>query len=166
MASHHAWLSGPLTRPRPRAEGREVPSDYGLAVPGKTNPGIGREGKSVRGARTEPRPDGARSGARGRRKAKTFAVPHAGGGVHDPDEILKAIVEAIRCGTCEMRRRHGEPGGTVPAHGPHAAHLVPGMRNRHYSKLLRPRPGRLEDRSQERWSWSAGSAAPGAWPAT
>jgi 2-oxoglutarate ferredoxin oxidoreductase subunit alpha len=30
-------------------------------------------------------------------KAKTFAVPHAGGGVHNPDEILKAIVEASRC---------------------------------------------------------------------
>jgi len=30
-------------------------------------------------------------------KAQTFAVPHAGGGVHNPDEILKAIVEASRC---------------------------------------------------------------------
>jgi 2-oxoglutarate/2-oxoacid ferredoxin oxidoreductase subunit alpha len=30
-------------------------------------------------------------------KAKTVAVPHAGGGVHDPEEILKAIVEASRC---------------------------------------------------------------------
>jgi 2-oxoglutarate ferredoxin oxidoreductase subunit alpha len=29
-------------------------------------------------------------------KAKTFGVPHAGGGVHDPDEILNAIVEASR----------------------------------------------------------------------
>jgi hypothetical protein len=24
-------------------------------------------------------------------------VPHAGGGVHNPEEILKAIVEASRC---------------------------------------------------------------------
>jgi 2-oxoglutarate ferredoxin oxidoreductase subunit alpha len=30
-------------------------------------------------------------------KAKTFAVSHAGGGVHNPDEILNAIVEASRC---------------------------------------------------------------------
>ena len=30
-------------------------------------------------------------------KAKTFAVPHAGGGVHNPDEILNAIVDASRC---------------------------------------------------------------------
>jgi 2-oxoglutarate ferredoxin oxidoreductase subunit alpha len=30
-------------------------------------------------------------------KARTFAVSHAGGGVHDPDEILNAIVEASRC---------------------------------------------------------------------
>jgi len=30
-------------------------------------------------------------------KAKTVAVPHAGGGVHNPEEILKAIVEASRC---------------------------------------------------------------------
>jgi 2-oxoglutarate ferredoxin oxidoreductase subunit alpha len=30
-------------------------------------------------------------------KARTFAVPHAGGGVHNPEEILQAIVEASRC---------------------------------------------------------------------
>jgi 2-oxoglutarate ferredoxin oxidoreductase subunit alpha len=30
-------------------------------------------------------------------KAKTYAVSHAGGGVHNPDEILNAIVEASRC---------------------------------------------------------------------
>jgi 2-oxoglutarate ferredoxin oxidoreductase subunit alpha len=30
-------------------------------------------------------------------KAKTFAVSHAGGGVHNPEEILNAIVEANRC---------------------------------------------------------------------
>jgi len=30
-------------------------------------------------------------------QAKTFAVSHAGGGVHDPKEILKVIVEASRC---------------------------------------------------------------------
>jgi 2-oxoglutarate ferredoxin oxidoreductase subunit alpha len=30
-------------------------------------------------------------------KAKTVAVSHAGGGVHNPDEILNAIVEASRC---------------------------------------------------------------------
>jgi 2-oxoglutarate ferredoxin oxidoreductase subunit alpha len=30
-------------------------------------------------------------------KAKTYAVSHAGGGVHNPDEILSAIVEASRC---------------------------------------------------------------------
>ncbi len=30
-------------------------------------------------------------------RAKTFAVSHAGGGVHNPDEILNAIVEASRC---------------------------------------------------------------------
>jgi 2-oxoglutarate ferredoxin oxidoreductase subunit alpha len=30
-------------------------------------------------------------------KAKTFLIPHAGGGVHNPDEILNAIVEASRC---------------------------------------------------------------------
>ncbi len=30
-------------------------------------------------------------------RAKTVAVPHAGGGVHNPDEILNAIVEATRC---------------------------------------------------------------------
>jgi 2-oxoglutarate/2-oxoacid ferredoxin oxidoreductase subunit alpha len=30
-------------------------------------------------------------------RARTFAVPHAGGGVHCPEEILKAIVEASRC---------------------------------------------------------------------
>jgi len=30
-------------------------------------------------------------------KARTFAVPHAGGGVHNPDEILNVIVEASRC---------------------------------------------------------------------
>jgi 2-oxoglutarate ferredoxin oxidoreductase subunit alpha len=30
-------------------------------------------------------------------QAKTFAVPHAGGGVHNPDDILNAIVEATRC---------------------------------------------------------------------
>jgi len=29
-------------------------------------------------------------------KAKTFLVPHAGGGVHDPQDILKVIVEASR----------------------------------------------------------------------
>ena len=29
-------------------------------------------------------------------KAKTFLVPHAGGGVHNPQDILKVIVEAIR----------------------------------------------------------------------
>jgi hypothetical protein len=30
-------------------------------------------------------------------KAKTYAVSHAGGGVHNPDEILNAIEEASRC---------------------------------------------------------------------
>jgi 2-oxoglutarate/2-oxoacid ferredoxin oxidoreductase subunit alpha len=30
-------------------------------------------------------------------KAQTFAVSHAGGGVHNPEEILKVIVEASRC---------------------------------------------------------------------
>jgi 2-oxoglutarate ferredoxin oxidoreductase subunit alpha len=30
-------------------------------------------------------------------RAKTLAVPHAGGGVHDPNEILKVIEEASRC---------------------------------------------------------------------
>ena len=30
-------------------------------------------------------------------KAKTVAIPHAGGGVHTPDQILNAIVEASRC---------------------------------------------------------------------
>jgi len=30
-------------------------------------------------------------------KAETFAVSHAGGGVHNPDEILNAVVEASRC---------------------------------------------------------------------
>ena len=30
-------------------------------------------------------------------RAKTVAVPHAGGGVHSPYEILRAIVEATRC---------------------------------------------------------------------
>ena len=29
-------------------------------------------------------------------QAKTFAVSHAGGGVHNPEEILKVIVEASR----------------------------------------------------------------------
>jgi 2-oxoglutarate ferredoxin oxidoreductase subunit alpha len=43
-------------------------------------------------------------------RAETFAVPHAGGSVH--------------------------PGGTLPENGPHAAHLVPGMRHRHNGQLL------------------------------
>ena len=30
-------------------------------------------------------------------RARTFAVPHAGGGVHDPQQILGTIVEASRC---------------------------------------------------------------------
>jgi len=30
-------------------------------------------------------------------KAKTIALSHAGGGVHNPDQILNAIVEASRC---------------------------------------------------------------------
>jgi Fe-S-cluster-containing hydrogenase component 2 len=30
-------------------------------------------------------------------RTKTLAVPHAGGGVHKPEEILNAIVEASRC---------------------------------------------------------------------
>jgi 2-oxoglutarate ferredoxin oxidoreductase subunit alpha len=30
-------------------------------------------------------------------RARTFAVPHAGGGVHDPEEIFRAIEEASRC---------------------------------------------------------------------
>ena len=30
-------------------------------------------------------------------RARTFSVPNAGGGVHNPDEILKVIVEASRC---------------------------------------------------------------------
>jgi 2-oxoglutarate ferredoxin oxidoreductase subunit alpha len=32
-------------------------------------------------------------------QAKTFAVSHAGGGVHRPEDILKVIVEASRCRT-------------------------------------------------------------------
>ena len=32
-------------------------------------------------------------------KAKTFAVSHAGGGVHRPEDILKVIVEASKCQT-------------------------------------------------------------------
>jgi 2-oxoglutarate ferredoxin oxidoreductase subunit alpha len=32
-------------------------------------------------------------------EAKTFAVSHAGGGVHNPEDILKVIVEASRCQT-------------------------------------------------------------------
>ena len=49
-----------------------------------------REG--FRGARTESGADGARSGARrARGQAKTSRVPHAGGSVHTPEEILKAI---------------------------------------------------------------------------
>jgi len=32
-------------------------------------------------------------------RAKTFAVPHAGGGVHNPEDILKVILEAARCQT-------------------------------------------------------------------
>jgi 2-oxoglutarate ferredoxin oxidoreductase subunit alpha len=30
-------------------------------------------------------------------QAKTFAVSHAGGGVHNPEDILKVIVEASKC---------------------------------------------------------------------
>ena len=30
-------------------------------------------------------------------QAKTFAVSHAGGSVHNPEDILKVIVEASRC---------------------------------------------------------------------
>src|ERR1051326_4798210 len=30
-------------------------------------------------------------------KAKPFAVPHAGGGVHNPDKILNPMVEESRC---------------------------------------------------------------------
>jgi 2-oxoglutarate ferredoxin oxidoreductase subunit alpha len=30
-------------------------------------------------------------------KARTYAVSHAGGGVHNPEEILNTIVEASRC---------------------------------------------------------------------
>jgi len=32
-------------------------------------------------------------------QSKTFAVSHAGGGVHKPEDILKVIVEASRCQT-------------------------------------------------------------------
>jgi 2-oxoglutarate ferredoxin oxidoreductase subunit alpha len=35
-------------------------------------------------------------------KAATFSIPHAGGGVHNPEEILEAVVEASRCGTFSM----------------------------------------------------------------
>ena len=30
-------------------------------------------------------------------QARTFPVSHAGGGVHNPEEILNVIVEASRC---------------------------------------------------------------------
>jgi hypothetical protein len=30
-------------------------------------------------------------------KCKTYAVSHAGGGVHNPEEIVKVIEEASRC---------------------------------------------------------------------
>ena len=44
----------------------------------------------------EPGTDGARSGAGVRRHARTIAVTHAGGGVHRPEDILNAILEAAK----------------------------------------------------------------------
>ena len=37
-----------------------------------------------------------------------------------------------------------QPGRAVPAHGPHAAHLVPGMRHRHHGQLLHARAARFQ----------------------
>ena len=78
-------------------EGRQVPADHRLAVPREADSRTGRQGEGVCRARAEPRADGARGRARGRRCwPRPLPCRHAGGSVHEPEDILQAIMEVAR----------------------------------------------------------------------
>ena len=68
----------------------------GVALPGGAHRRTGGPSEGVRGAGIEPGTDGTRSGAGRGRKSGGDSGDHAGGTVHDPEAILKAIVEAAR----------------------------------------------------------------------
>ena len=84
-------------------------------------------------------------------RAKVIPVTHAGGSVHNPEVILQShcggspMNEATLEIPCESR--DAQSGRAVPAHGPHAAHLVSGLRHRHHRQLLHPRPGEFQAQS-------------------
>ena len=67
--------------------------------------------------------------------------------MHNPEAILNAIVEA-RMSRAPDRSpcNAAESGRAVPAHGPHAAHLVSRMRHRHHGQLLHPGADRIQGR--------------------
>ncbi len=123
-----------------------------------------RKGQRHCGGRTQSRPDGARGRAcRGRQSYRPPGRPrrrqrspagrhsegHHGGGAmsdasgHDP-----------------------ESGRAVPAHGPHAAHLVSGLRHRHQRQLLRRALIDSKVDTEEPVPSSPASAAPAASPDT
>ena len=84
---------------------------------------------------------------RGRHGATYISVPHAGGSVHNPEEILNAIWRPPDDDDHDCDRYPDgcdQPGRALPAHGPHAAHLVSGLRHRHHGQLFRPGAGRLQ----------------------
>ena len=71
--------------------------------------------------------------------ARTELLGHGGGMVHEPEEILQAIREAATMSTVPNQSRYA-----FSAHGPHAAHLVSGLRHRHHGELLCPGAGGIQ----------------------
>ena len=85
------------TGPRAGRPRRQVPHHLRLAVPRAAHPRPRRPRQGVRRARAQPRARwSTKSRAPRQGKAKVIPVTHAGGSVHNPDAILKAIMEAAR----------------------------------------------------------------------
>ena len=97
---HHRPGGPDGDRPRPQAgrQGRLPAADRGLALPGEADP---RARRPQVKAFVVPEINYwarwcSRSSAAPPGKATAVLVPHAGGGVHDPEAICNAIVEAAR----------------------------------------------------------------------
>ena len=104
-------------------------------------------------------------------QCKVTLVPHAGGtraqsrsdseGHPGGGPMNEQTLEI----PCDIPADAAKPGRAVSAHGPHAAHLVSGLRHRHHRQLLHPRAARIQRQSRQSGHRHRASAAPAAWPA-
>ena len=103
--------------------------------------------KAIVVRRVESRPDGARSRARRGRKSRrplgrTRRWQRSPSGRHSAGHHGGGAMSDVNCHIRQSRR-------AVPAHGPHPAHLVSGMRHRHQRELFCARPDRRQGGREE-----------------